>query len=161
MKEWFADRSPREQLILVSGIGILLLVILWFLVWEPVSRKNSEYQARVEQEQKVLLQLRQLASEANRLGAGSGATSERADQSLLSLTDRTVRAAGLAGALRRIEPDGDQRVRLWLQQAPFDPMMSWLQTLAGDYGIHVLTANIDLGERTGLVVADITLEDAP
>ena len=161
MNAWFRERSPREQMLLLAGAGMLLLVTLWLLVWEPVSHKRGQFSARVEQQQQILLQLRQLASEAGRIGVIPAGNLDRGDQSLLSLTDRTVRAAGLAGALRRIEPDGDNRVRLWLQQAQFDPMMSWLQSLARDYGVHVYAANVDLGERAGLVVADITLEDAP
>lgn len=161
MIEWFRDRSPREQYILAGGMGVLLLVLLWLLVWEPLNQEHGEYQAKIEQQQLILLQLQQLAAEADLLGSGAGKVNSRGDQSLLSLADRTVRAAGLAGSLRRIEPDGDQRVRLWLQQAPFDSLVKWLQALAGDHGVHVFAANIDLGESTGLVVADITLEDVP
>ncbi len=161
MIEWFKARSRREQLLLVTGSGIVLLAVLWLLVWDPLSQRLGEYQARVAHQQSVLLQLQQLAAEAEQLGTLSNTTAVRNDQSLLSLADRTVRAAGLAGALRRIEPDGEQRVRLWLQQAPFDPLVTWLQSLAGDHGIQVYAANIDPGESTGLVVVDITLEDAP
>lgn len=161
MNAWFSDRNPREQLLIAAGSGILLLVILWLLAWEPISQERDEYRARVAREQVILLELQQLASEARRLGAASGGATVRGDQSLLSLTDHTVRAAGLAGALRRIEPDGQQRVRLWLQQAQFDPLVSWLQSLARDHGIQVHTANFDLGDSVGVVVADITLEDAP
>ena len=163
MKDWFRNRSPLEQLTIGLGAGALVLVILWLLVWEPVSQERHKFQTKVEREQVVLLQLQQLASEADRLAeAGDTGNSEaRGDQSLLSLADRTVRAAGLAGALRRIEPEGENRVRLWLQQAPFDTMVSWLQSLAADYGIQVLSASINAGDSTGLVVADITLNDAP
>lgn len=161
MNAWFDDRSPREQLIIgIAGVA-LILVVLWLLVWEPISQKRVEYQARVEQEQQILMELQQLTAEAGTLGSGTGIVVDRENQSLLSLADSTVRAAGLAGALRRIEPDGQERVRLWLQQAQFDPMMAWLQSLARDHGIHVYTANIEAGDRAGLVVADITLQDAP
>lgn len=161
MIEWFRSRSPREQLVLASGMAVLFLVTLWLLVWEPLNERLGEYQARVAQQQTILLQLQQLAAEADQLGDRPDSGKARGDQSLLSLADRTVRAAGLAGALRRIEPDGERRVRLWLQQAPFDPLVAWLQSLTSDYGIQVFAANIDQGDSTGLVIADITLEDAP
>ena len=64
MKDWFADRSPREQMLFAGGSGILLIVLLWLLAWEPVSQERIEYEARVAREQVILLDLQQLASDA-------------------------------------------------------------------------------------------------
>jgi general secretion pathway protein M len=158
---WINDRDAREKALLAGAAVILLLAGLWVLVWDPLDDRLSEFQARVTQQQAIYLQLQQLAAEAEQLGSGSASVADRGDQSLMSLADRSVRAAGLAGALRRIEPAGEGRVRLWLQQAQFDPMAKWLQSLSREYGIHVFAASIDRGDSTGLVIAEITLEDAP
>jgi hypothetical protein len=97
---WIKDRDAREKALLAGAAVILLLAGLWAAVWEPLDNRLSQFQARVTQQQAIYLQLQQLAAEAEQLGSGSASVADRGDQSLLSLADRSVRAAGLAGALR-------------------------------------------------------------
>ena len=56
---------------------------------------------------------------------------------MLAVTDSTARAGGLAAELKRVEPEGRDSVRVWLDGAAFDVLVKWLVTLSSTHGIQV------------------------
>lgn len=105
--------------------------------------------------------MQQAGAEAQGLraaGAGGGQTVGIGNQALFSFVDQSAREAGLASALRQVEPTGDQRVRVTLQKAGFDQLMNWLVTLKTRHGIDASAMTVRRGEEPGLVDAQLILE---
>jgi len=71
------------------------------------------------------------------------------------LVDRVAREAGLASALRGTQPNGTG-VRVQLEAAPFDTLVTWLATLDERYGLAIETITVDRGAQPGVVNASIT-----
>jgi type II secretory pathway component PulM len=71
------------------------------------------------------------------------------------LVDRVAREAGLGSALRGTQPNGTG-VRVQLEAAPFDILITWLATLDERYGLSVETITVDRAARPGVVNASIT-----
>ena len=159
MKDWWLNREPRERWLLTGAGLFLLLLMLWLLLWEPLSVKRQQLTQRIESQQTTLLAMQEIAQRAAMLTATGQDPGQVSDGTLLGLADRTVRAGGLAGSLRRIEPEGERRVRVWLDQAPFDQTVGWLQSIAAEHGVGVIDANLSAGEQPGLVNLQITLAD--
>ena len=78
-------------------------------------------------------------------------------QSLVVLVDRTARASGLGGNLKRNQPDGDGALRLRLEDASFDSLMGWLADLEAEHGIRVNTASFDQAGAEGRVNCSLRL----
>jgi general secretion pathway protein M len=98
-------------------------------------------------------QLPGLAAHSAQAGA------DRQGKSLLALADVSARGAGLANALKRVEPAGPRSVRVSFEVANFDALIGWIETLARDYGVQASDLSIDRAEGLGLVNARVTLED--
>jgi general secretion pathway protein M len=97
------------------------------------------------------------AQEVKRLrGARPGQRAE--GQSLLALTDRTAREAGLGPAIRRVEPEGNDRVRIVLEQAGFDDMTAWLEQLVSRSQVRIDNVTVDKRPEPGLVNARLVLQ---
>ena len=71
------------------------------------------------------------------------------------LVDRVGREAGLGSALRGTQPSGTG-VRVQLEAAPFDTLVTWLATLDEHYGLAIESITVDRGARPGVVNASIT-----
>ncbi|NGZ06404.1 MAG: type II secretion system protein M [Magnetococcales bacterium] len=100
------------------------------------------------------------AQEMARLrSAGVAAAASRAPsgESLLALADRTAKEKGLGGALRRVEPDGAGRVRMWFEKAPFAGVMAWLSELEGQRSVRVENLVVDREEQPGQVRVRLVL----
>jgi len=63
MKDWFAGLEPRERL-LVSGGGVVLLVLLLYLmIWEPIAGNYRALNDGVAEQKKTLAWMKQAAAE--------------------------------------------------------------------------------------------------
>jgi len=72
------------------------------------------------------------------------------------LVDRVGREAGLAGSLRGTQPNTTGGVRVQLEAAPFDTMVTWLDTLDRRYGLAIESITVDRTPAPGLVNASIS-----
>jgi type II secretory pathway component PulM len=71
------------------------------------------------------------------------------------VVDRAGREAGLAGALKGAQPNGNG-VRVQLEAAPFDTLVAWFATLDQRYGLAIDSITVDRGARPGVVNANVT-----
>ncbi len=161
MKAWFRQLQRREQWALLIAAGVLGSFLFWRLLWQPLADNSQRLNARINAQQHTLISLQQLAQEAEQLRTSPRRDAAEQRGSLLGLADRTARAQRLAGALKRIEPDGDDRIRVYLEQASFDHLMNWLQEVAVVHRVLLTQINADAGEQPGLVNAQVTLQNAP
>ena len=124
----------------------------------PCGRADAH--ARVERARDDVAWMRSMTGPANELHAqGARGHVERQGKSLLALADASARAAGLSGALKRVEPTGGNSVRVSFEVASFDMLVDWLSQLARDYGVRVSDFSADKVEGLGLVNARVTLEE--
>jgi general secretion pathway protein M len=86
-------------------------------------------------------------------------TADRGGKSLLALADVSARGAGLADALKRVEPSGARSVRVSFEAANFDALIGWVEGLARDYGVEASDFSADRVEGLGLVNARVVLEE--
>jgi len=160
MKEWWSGLQASERRIMIMGGVILLLVLPYFGVWLPLQDSISSLQQEVREEQAVKRWMQQAAAEVKQLKASGGgsAVRPRDGRSLLAVVDQTAKRTGLGPGLRRLEPEGQAAVRVWLAQVSFDAMVGWLAGLEQQNGLVVDTITIDRKDIPGRVDARMTLE---
>ncbi|MBY6204744.1 type II secretion system protein M [Halomonas denitrificans] len=153
MARWHALAPRERQLIGVAG-AVLTAAVLWIAVWEPLDRHRDDLRARVAAQQALADWLGTLEA-----GAPLEAASERSlgGRSALAVIDQSARAAGLAGALVRIEPGAAGEVRVVLQRAEFPALMRWLVDLVEERPFRVVDLRADRAEA-GRVDATLVLE---
>lgn len=157
MRNWFAARSSREQMILLSGGAVLVILLLWTLVWHPVSQGRAELARQVGDQERLLSWMHDASAGVRRGRAQTMMSTDGAAVSLLTLVDESLRAHGLGDAVRRVEPEGANIVRLWLDGARFDDLMAWLTTLDTGYGAAAEEFSAQTTDATGIVNVTLTL----
>ena len=137
MKDWFFGLEARERLLVGAGGVLLLWLLLYLMIWEPIADEYTGLQESVEAQQQTLVWMQQAAGEIRALQrSAAGSAKGLGGRSLLAVVDQSARAGGLADAIKRIEPDGSKGVKVWLEGAAFDPMILWLGQLSKSYRIE-------------------------
>lgn len=161
IRAWWESLQARERRLLRIGAIVVALLLGWALLWYPLAHARSELDARVVHQREDVAWMRQALGEARELhGQGARARADRQGKSLLALADVSARGAGLAGALKRVEPVGGNSVRVSFETANFDTLVDWLDGLGRDYGVQTTDFSADKVEGLGLVNARVTLEDS-
>lgn len=159
VKEWLASKEPRERLILITGAIFLCLLLLYSIIVQPLISGLNKRELLLEEQRETLAWMKQSAEEIKALKKISSPTPGAASkQSLLSTVDSTARAAQLRDVIRRVEPQGDNQVQLWIEKAPFDPLLQWISALQQRYAITVSSISIDKQEQ-GVINARISLQN--
>lgn len=163
MSGWLATLSVRERLSLLIGAVLIAVTLGYFLLWQPFAARHARLAQAVEEQQQLADWMGKTASEIvalRRRGATAGTTTTNREQSLLTVVDSTTRAAGLAGQVTRVQPEGADGVRVWLDRVRFHQLMPWLARIETEAGIDTDSASLEPTDRPGEVNARLSLKRA-
>jgi len=154
MKAWFNGLEVNERRMLIAGGGLLLVMFLYIGLWEPLTNKVDTLRVSTTEQAALLAWMRGAAQEVKQLrGRGQQQARPATGQSLLSLVDRTAKSARLGTALKRVQPDGDEKVGVWLEAANFDDLVRWLTALETRHSVRVVSSVFQAQETSGQVDA--------
>ncbi|NBB69985.1 MAG: type II secretion system protein M [Alphaproteobacteria bacterium] len=156
MNAWRQLEARQRRLISIAGL-VLVLALTYVWIWEPLAEARQAERERIAQQQALLNWLEAVAPLAQRLRSSSRPSPDSGERSLLGLADETARAAGLAGAMARIEPTGDGEVRVWLEGADFVAVMGWLESFSRSRPVQVSQLQVDRAGADGQVNVRVTL----
>ena len=77
--------------------------------------------------------------------------------SLLSAVDQASKSGTLSKAPSRLQPDGENQVRVWLEDTQFDALLRWMLELQDNYGLKIEVVDIERQPTPGLVNARLSL----
>ena len=149
MKEWLERLAPRERAILLTGGGLGIILLLYALVWHPLSRDVDRLQASVQEQKQAARWMRDAAREVKLLSGSSPGGPVEDGRPLLTLVEQTAREAGLGAALNRVEPQGSGAAGVWLQNAAFDDLINWLGSINAELGVRVDSMVADPQDEPG------------
>ena len=158
MKTWWEGLSYRERLLVSGGALLTLALLLYVLAWQPFQASHRRLRQSVAEQRVELAAMRQMAGEIKRLGGSGVTTASPADgRSLLTLVDQTARAAGLGAALKRVTPQGENRLGVQFDAVEFDQLVPWLGQLERDHRIVIVNLSADRA-AVGRVNARLTVQ---
>lgn len=152
LQEWYAALQAREQRLVAIGAAVVGAAILFGGILLPLQSKVSSALQTRETRREDLAWMRVNAPE---IRAGSGMLAPDTGEAPVVLVDRIGREAGLGPAMRGTQPSGTG-VRVQLEEAPFDTLVTWLATLEERHGLAIESISVDRAARPGLVNANIT-----
>lgn len=159
IKQWFYSLPTKEQW-MVSGTGALLLITLFYLIiWEPLHLGLDDEIQKRQSQQEILLWMQQAANEVKTLRrSGSSSTIRNKNKPTTLVIEQALKNAGLQSSVKKIESSGNNGAKVTLDEASFNQILVWLNTLATHNGIQVVSANIERAENPGRANARLTFE---
>jgi general secretion pathway protein M len=152
LRAWYASLQQREQrFVLIGSIALGVMLLLGGILW-PLQSALSRAVLASQTKREDLAWMRVNASEIR--AAGNQVSADTGEAPVV-LVDRVGREAGLASALRGTQPNATG-VRVQLEAAPFDTMLTWLDTLDRRYGLAIDSITVDRTAAPGMVNASIT-----
>jgi general secretion pathway protein M len=152
LRTWYAGLQQREQRMVAIGAIVVVFLIVVVGILLPLQSAVSTAVTRNATKREDLAWMQVNAPEIRAAGNQPAANTGEAP---VVLVDRIGREAGLGTALRGTQPSGTG-VRVQLEAAPFDTMITWLATLDESYGLAIESITVDRAVRPGVVNANIT-----
>jgi len=156
VREWFDNLSERERNLVYAAGALVGVALVYLVLVLPLQTSGKRMASRVQQKTADLAWMQASAPQAM---AAAGVAKAGGGESLVVLVDRTAREAGLGAALRDQSPDGNNGLRLQIEGAPFDTLVTWLASLQQQHGVSIESATIGAA-APGFVNAMLSLKHA-
>jgi type II secretory pathway component PulM len=153
VRGYLAARSARERQTLMAG-GLVLLVLLGYGgIYEPLSQARAKLAEHLPMQRAELRLMRVQAAEIERLRtrmgeAGKGSPEQRVKAS--------AAAFGLVGSFKQFTPLAGGQVQLSTQPLPTAAWSGWLADLEGQ-GISIVRCRVSADAQPGMASLDLTL----
>ncbi|MFT7185907.1 MAG: general secretion pathway protein M [Pseudohongiellaceae bacterium] len=148
----------RDRNILKIFGTILLLCLIYFAMWVPANDYMDNAQRDLEQNTKLLQLVKQNKALLTAMNRGSGpsvGTKTLSSQQLVSSVSNLAKKHGVM--LKRFEPSGDKKIKVWVDNASFDKMITWLTALKTSLNIEVEQISVEKDDVEGQVSSRLTL----
>lgn len=162
MKEKWQQLSLREKRLVIVTSIIVMITLVYFAIWEPLQDGIQTSRVRVKAQHDTLVQMREQAAEARQLLATQrqAGTASRSSGSLLVIIERTAQQKNLKSRLQKVQPEGQDSVRVWVENASFDLLIDWLALLENKNTIYVSEIIIEKQKEPGRINSRILLRVA-
>ena len=160
LKIWFHSLKPRERLVFAGGGAVVALLAIYMLGLAPFYRSINATAERVARKQGDLAWMRSVAGEMRMLSASQPEVGVASNESLVVLIDRAARECGLSESLTGQTPNGDSGIRVRLEAAAFDVLVTCLGNLERVHSVRIETAQFDRTAKPGMVNASLVFNRA-
>lgn len=144
MRDWWENLLDRERRIVAVGSVIVGVLLIYALIWSPLSDAVADRKLQVESQRQLLIYLQQASAKISRLKASGISVDATVDSTgLLALVEQTLGSQQLNHYLKQVQQLQKNQIALTFEKVPFDKLMQWLQTLSTTHDIRVqnLSAN--------------------
>lgn len=146
MKAWWLGLNTREQRLVGSLGGVVLIFLFYSLVWQPLNDNITNTEKKVVRQQELLVWVKQ---EISRYQANSGnAKRPKNNASLSSIVNQAANRSGIA--ITRIQPQGDD-LQVWIDNIAFNNLLQWLEQLSQQHGLMIKNIDLDATDINGEV----------
>lgn len=160
LKLWLNSLKPRERAIVLGGGVLVVLAAIYTLGLAPFYSRIDAAEQRVARKQGDVAWMRSVAGEMQVLGASQPPPVAASGESLVVLIDRAARECGLGESLTGQTPNGDSGIRVRLESAAFDVLVTCLGNLERMHAVRIETAQFDRTGKPGLVNASLVFNRA-
>ena len=157
LKDWFYSLQPRERMLVTGGGIAVLAVAIYIFALAPFYAAVNGSAERVAKKEGDLAWMRSVGGEVLALSASAPSAAAPTGESLVVLIDRAARECGLGSSLTGQTPNGENGIRVRLEQAEFDKLIVCLGSLQQAHSVTIESANIDRTAKPGLVNASLVL----
>lgn len=143
MIRYWHKLQNRERAALVIAAIVVSLLSFYIFLWEPISSERARLRQSVAAQQQLLGWMQAAVERVKSYRSLSSSASGDSKQSLLVRVEASAKEAGLSKNIRRIQPDSNNNVRVWIDAASFDEVVEWLVGLIkeGDVATRDLAVN--------------------
>ncbi len=155
IQQWFSMLNTREKTMVFGGLGIVLLILIWAIILEPLKTQNIKLETQV-QERETELRWMQMA-QSNILQAQNNPVGKRpvAPSNPSQVIERALQKYKLKKGLKQMR--GSDEIRISLKDVNVDRVMQFLGELETKYSLQILKMDITPLDKKGAVNASLRL----
>jgi general secretion pathway protein M len=153
LKNWYSGLDQNEQKITLIAALIVLTMLVYLLILEPVNSAVEQMQREVAATQQTIARIKQqvpmvLASK----GTGGASPSSLP---LTSVVNTTTSKYNLP--VSRRDSKSPNEMQVWFDNVSFDSFIRWVAEINQKHGVTVTAVNVRSQDRNGITSINVKL----
>ena len=153
---WYSSLPSREKILVLTTSIVLAITLFYILVWEPVYQGLEQQQQQYDSQRNVLAWMQNASAEVKTLKRSGAKPVTSSNQPVSLIVDMSAASAGLKKNLGKLESSGKDGTRVTINNASFNQILIWLNTLQQQHSVSVTSASIELADKPGTVNARLS-----
>jgi general secretion pathway protein M len=150
---WKALGARERRVASVLAVS-LSAALFYLLVWSPVENGVVKARTRLASVQTQLARVQEQAAQVASVRAAPRVT---LPGNPAAAVGKAAERQGLREQLKRVDAEGANAVRLQIEDAPFQALMSWLVELQQQFGLRAESATLERSANPGTVNGRLVL----
>jgi general secretion pathway protein M len=159
MRQAWHKLQARERLVLLVGTVGLLGLLFQLFFWAPINEERSRLRASIAEQRELLAWMTRAAEKVRLHRRGAAAAADGTRRSLLSGVEAAATSMNLGSYLKRMQPEGDVNVRVWLESVAFDDVLAWVDEVSQGRDVVVKDVVVDRAAEQGKVNVRLLLQE--
>ncbi len=135
LRQWWAERAPRERAIMAGGAALLAVAIAWAYLWEPIAAERLRLIDLAPRLRAQAARVTAQGAEIEQLRVAARARGPSAPPQ--AIVEQAMQTAGLGGALTGVMSLSEGRIQVGLRPVAFDALVRGLAQLGEAQGMSV------------------------
>lgn len=158
MLDYLKSINRSERTALIIGAVFVSCFLIYLIIFAPLHNSINNKQNILEDKIQTLNWMQQASREYLQLRKTKPQQSTKySNESLLTIIDRTTEKLRVRSFIRRIDPEGENRVQIWLERINFDDLIQLLNILQRNHNIGVENISVNRQSDQALVDARVTV----
>jgi len=154
MKEFLENRTQREKKLLLIGAVFFVLMLLYWLLWNPIQTHYHDMQSDIAYQQELLAWMKEKKPIIEQ-GVHLSSVGEKKD--LFLILDENFKKSLNLNTKPEMLRLSDEAVSVKFQEISFDDLIKLLGLLLRRHNIDVKSLELDNLEKDGMVKATVVL----
>ena len=137
-QEWFLQKDPHEQRLLLALLVCGVIVLFWFGLYQPLKQSTETMQSRYDKVQRDLLWLQKQVSTAALLP-------EKAPPA--SLENKVKSSLHMLGTDSKLQRTDSGELTISADAIRMEAFMNWLAVIQGDFGLRIVELEFHASEQ--------------
>ena len=144
-KIWWTSLSEREQQLSLLSAAFLLLAVVYWGAWKPLSNQLQESEKQLRNAQQTLTWVQDKATLLVQAGVGK----QKADAKQLTLIQIVNSSAKQYGVEFSRIVNKKEQLEVWISDVEFDLLVRWLTALNNQYFVSVISTDFSKIDQEG------------
>lgn len=155
MKQWLLMLNAREKIMVFGGLGLVTLILLWGLVWEPLKAQHVQLETQIEERENELRWMQTAQGQIFHARKNPTAKRPKAAQNASRTIEQALKKHDLKKGLKKMK--GGKEVKLSLKEVDADHLMNFLGELEHLHYLRILQMDITPINKKGSVSVNLKI----
>lgn len=159
LKLHYQSLSQRDQKLAIATSVILLITLFYIAVWEPLHHGFEKQKRNHITQIEIYSWMKNAAVEVKTLKRSGNTQGKilKHNSPVTIVAELSAKISGLKKYISKIESSGKNSAQIRIENASFNQMLLWMNSLKTRYGIDVASAKIERTDKEGIINARLTL----